>query len=83
MAGYVLMTTAPLAVAALLLSGSPSTNGTPVDSSHSLAIRRPTISLSIEQPAGLLPAIHPEPPVVLPGYLLPDDGTEEASHAGG
>jgi hypothetical protein len=40
------------------------------------------VSLSIE-PTGLMPSVTPEPPVVLPGYVLPDDGVEEPSYAGG
>jgi hypothetical protein len=36
----------------------------------------PAVSLSVE-------GAEPAEPVVLPGYLLPDDGTEDPSHAGG
>ena len=43
--------------------------------------RPPVISISIE-PVGLTPTFDPEPPVVFPGYLLPDDGSEEPVHAG-
>jgi hypothetical protein len=42
---------------------------------------RPTISISIEPPV-LLPYAEARPPVVFPGYLLPDDGCEEPAHAG-
>jgi hypothetical protein len=41
----------------------------------------PMISLSIE-PAAYAPQGHVEPPVVFPGYLLPDDGSEEPVHVG-
>lgn len=41
----------------------------------------PRISLSIEPAPTLAPA-ESEAPVVIPGYLLPDDGLEEAAHAG-
>lgn len=40
----------------------------------------PRISLSIE-PALPPPPADPAPPVILPGYLLPDDGLEEPAHA--
>jgi hypothetical protein len=82
MAGYLLMTVAPFVLASVLLSGTPRSAGHSVASAHTSVSRRPTISLSIEPPA-LSPVFHPEPPVVLPGYVLPDDGTEEASHEGG
>jgi len=41
----------------------------------------PAISISIE-PTTLAPYADVEPPVVFPGYLLPDDGCEEPAHAG-
>jgi hypothetical protein len=44
----------------------------------------PVISISVE-PLGTLPHAGTEvdlPPVILPGYLLPDDGSEEPAHAG-
>jgi hypothetical protein len=41
----------------------------------------PDISLSVEQ-STLTPYAEADAPVVLPGYLLPDDGGEEPSHAG-
>ena len=40
----------------------------------------PRISLSIE-PALPPPPADPAPPVVFPGYLLPDDSLEEPAHA--
>jgi hypothetical protein len=44
----------------------------------------PVISISVE-PIGTLPQAGTNgelPPVILPGYLLPDDGSEESAHAG-
>jgi len=41
----------------------------------------PTISISIE-PAALAPHVEAGSPVVFPGYLLPDDSSEERAHAG-
>jgi hypothetical protein len=84
MAGYLLMTTGPLTLAAVLLAGSGELPGAPAGAPRSVsaAARRPSISLSIE-PSSLSPVAQPEPPVVLPGYVLPDDPVEEPSHAGG
>ncbi len=46
--------------------------------------RPPSISISIE-PATITPYpyVDADAPVVFPGYLLPDDGSEEPLHAGG
>lgn len=84
MAGYILMTAAPLALAVLLLAGAPEASGSASSLARSAVtrIRPPVISLSIEPPA-IVPSARVELPVVLPGYLLPDDGAEESSHAGG
>ena len=41
----------------------------------------PVISISIEPATGVTGA-EAEPPVVFPGYLLPDDDSEEPAHAG-
>jgi hypothetical protein len=41
----------------------------------------PTVSISIE-PAALAPHAGADSPVILPGYLLPDDSGEESPHAG-
>jgi hypothetical protein len=89
MAGYALLTGLPLALAASLLWG-----GRPAGSSSSMpdrgaiaadrpsAARAPAISISID-PTALAPYADAEAPVVLPGYLLPDDNNaEEAAHAG-
>ena len=40
----------------------------------------PAVWLRIETAPGDSPSA-PEPPVILPGYLLPDDGIEEPDHA--
>lgn len=45
------------------------------------ASRAPGISISID-PYALTSDVEYEPPVVLPGILLPDDGGEESHHAG-
>jgi hypothetical protein len=42
---------------------------------------RPAVVLSLE-PTGVLPDSEDDAPVVLPGYLLPDDGHEEPAHEG-
>jgi hypothetical protein len=41
----------------------------------------PAISISIE-PAATTPVVDAESPVIFPGYLLPDDDSEEPAHAG-
>ena len=91
LAGYALMMAAPLTLAALLLAGAPAADARSADGSAgprsriTASIRPPAVFLSLE-PAILLPATStssPESPVVLPGYLLPDDGFEEPAHAGG
>jgi hypothetical protein len=89
LAGYALMMAAPLTLAALLLAGAPATDARSADGSAgsrsriTASIRPPAVFLSLE-PAILAPATSsPESPVVLPGYLLPDDGFEEPAHAGG
>ena len=92
MAGYTLMMTAPLILASLLLwGGRPAVSMAatrPVGDCVSddgradlAAARPPAISISIES-ATLSPCSEAEPPVVLPGYLLPDDHCEEPAHAG-
>lgn len=47
-----------------------------------VTVRPPTVSLTIEG-APLAPAVETGAPVVLPGYLLPEDRLEEPAHAGG
>ncbi len=87
MAGYALLTGMPLALAALLLwGGRPAESSTPdrgaIAADRPTAPRPPAISISID-PTALAPYAEVEPPVVLPGYLLPVDNAEEAAHAGG
>ncbi|MGE3819727.1 MAG: hypothetical protein AB7I30_09845 [Isosphaeraceae bacterium] len=75
LAGYALLALTSLSTAGILLQGGPDTS---VPRSEN-AVRPPAISLSIE-PAAVL---RPGGTVVLPGYLLPADVSEEPSHAGG
>lgn len=93
MAGYTLLMASPLLLASLLLWGgrptvsmasarTPEAEARDCDAKDlAAASRPPTISLSIE-PSGLTPIVEVESPVVLPGYLLPDDGCEDTHHAG-
>ncbi len=76
--GCVLMMVAPLALAATLLHALPTATASDTDRSNIAARRPPAVFLSIEAPGR-----ESEPPVVFPGYLLPDDGNEEPAHAGG
>jgi hypothetical protein len=85
LAGAALLLIAPLTFALILLAhprglamaSRPESTSTPDRS-----IRPPAISLMIEAPhLGFRTDV--EPPVVLPGYVLPDDGAEEPVHAGG
>lgn len=84
LAGSVLTLALPLALTALLLRTAPATgrasDGPRADPAV-LHANPPGVTLAVESvtPAGLVPAA----PVVLPGYLLPDDGAEEPVHAGG
>ena len=93
MAGYTIMMITPLTLASALLMGGRS-GGSLVPPSpgaaESAAVGRerpglasapPIISISLE-PAALTPYAEVEPQVVLPGYLLPDDESEEPAHAG-
>lgn len=89
-AGYVVASVLPLLVALAALHGSPASTaaGVPDGRGHTRTAaaaafhRRPTVSLSID--AGLMsPRGEDEVPVVLPGYLLPDDGAEDSHDAGG
>jgi hypothetical protein len=43
---------------------------------------RPSVVVLSIEPAVVAPESDTEVPVVLPGYLLPDDSLEESSHAG-
>jgi hypothetical protein len=67
--------------------GSGASSTKTADSSHA----EPAASAPVEDlpvifipsPRAPTPAREARTPVVLPGYLLPDDGAEEPSHAGG
>jgi hypothetical protein len=90
-AGYALLSVLPLALASASLLGGrqaavfgavrAAARGGSVGSDLARALAPPAISITIE-PAGLSAPAEPEPPVVFPGYLLPDDGPEESAHAG-
>jgi hypothetical protein len=85
LAGLVLSAVAPLALAAIMLaSPGPVVVESNISPAGIAAVRPPTVRLSIESP-GVDAEPEAESPVVLPGYLLPDDGTgsEGAAHAGG
>ncbi|MFO0954018.1 MAG: hypothetical protein U0835_23265 [Isosphaeraceae bacterium] len=77
----------PLLMAAALLRHATPHGGRPAEASRDArtsvlgGIRPPSVSLSIEAP-GFAPRPEPQAPVILPGYLLPDDG-EDPAHAGG
>src|SRR5215217_8145860 len=64
----------------LLASSRPEVDAACVDGPGT-SVRPPAISISIEPSAGV-PFAEYEPPVVLPGYLLPDDNCEDTAHAG-
>jgi len=93
MAGYTLLMASPLLLASLLLwGGRPTvtmasarperTESLDLGAKDLAAVSRPpAVSLSIE-PHALTPSGEVDCPVVLPGYLLPDDGCEESDHAG-
>jgi hypothetical protein len=79
MTGSIIMTIAPLILAALLLRGIPSSResrGATVGHTSSTPI-----SLSIEPPA-IANVLDRTPTIHFPGYLLPIDRAEEMSHAG-
>lgn len=85
-AGYGLLIAVPLALAVVLLRGAPATttgDGARNEARASATGRPPSVSLSIEPAAAVAPGAETAFPVVLPGYLLPDDGNEEPAHAGG
>lgn len=75
LAGYVLLSVCSLSTAVALLRGE----GDSTAQTLAGAVPPPAVSLSIES-SGIL---RPESAVVLPGYLLPADISEEPSHAGG
>jgi hypothetical protein len=86
-AGSAVLLALPLAAAALMLWGNRSAAISSEDRSlgraPSGAETPPVVSiwLSIE-PEASAPAREMRPPVQLPDYVLPDDGSEEAAHAG-
>jgi hypothetical protein len=70
----------------VLLHGAPASGAGGAGSfgARAAADGPPAVSISIEPVLAGAPAeLESEPPVVLPGYLLPADGAEEAAHAGG
>jgi hypothetical protein len=85
--GAALLLIAPLTFAGILLASprglamASRAESTP-DRQARPTSRPPAISLMIEAPP-LGFRTDAEPPVVLPGYVLPDDGAEEPFHAGG
>lgn len=93
MAGYTVLMASPLVLVSLLLwGGHPTISMASARPSREGAcdaltgevdglLRPPVVSITIE-PSTLAPYAEAEPPVVLPGYLLPDDGGEEPLHAG-
>ncbi len=55
----------------------------PLERSESIPLPPPPmISLSIEPATGAMQPPERDAKVVIPGYLLPDDGPEEEVHAG-
>jgi hypothetical protein len=88
MAGYVLAIALPLALALALLRGAPAVgrdgSGPAPRSPVATELRPPGIRITLD-PSALNPQFEPESTVVLPGYLLPDEGegAEEPAHAGG
>jgi hypothetical protein len=88
MAGYVLATAFPLALALALLRGAPAVgrdgSGPGPRPPVAAEIGPPGVSITLD-PDALNPQFEPESTVVLPGYLLPDEGegAEEPAHAGG
>jgi hypothetical protein len=84
MAGYVLATVVPMALAAALLRGAPAPTGSGHDVRTRIAaeIRPPAVSITFD-PTALKPLAEPKSAVEFPGYLLPEEGAEEPAHAGG
>lgn len=84
LAGGVLSLALPLALAALLLRTAPAA-GRPTDgpglATAAARTNPPAVTLAVEGVTAAGSAFAA--PVVLPGYLLPDDGAEEPVHAGG
>ncbi len=86
-AGYAMMLMAPMMYAPLAMWGERSSNepravGPGSDCPElTTALHPPVISISIEPVAGSS-CSEAEPPVVFPGYLLPDNESEGPAHAG-
>jgi hypothetical protein len=96
-AAYAMVLMAPMMYAPLALWGerssntNPNPNLTPAEPPGpgrgtegpelTSALHPPVISISIEPVAGAS-CSEPEPPVVFPGYLLPDNDSEGPAHAG-
>jgi len=82
LAAWVLLSAAPAALAVTRLLGAVAVSGGGVDEAQAdlAAFGPPSIRLSVEAADSERAA-----PVILPGYVLPDDGTgdEEPAHAGG
>jgi hypothetical protein len=82
-----MMLMAPMMYAPLAMWGERSSNEmTPVRHGSdcpelTTAIHPPVISISIEPVTGSA-CTEAEPPVVFPGYLLPDNDSEGPAHAG-
>jgi hypothetical protein len=74
--GSILMMVAPLIVATVLLRNVSPTR----DAADGREVRPAPVSLSSDVRH---PRLDREPLVIFPGYLLPEDREEEASHAGG
>jgi hypothetical protein len=85
LAGYAFLLASPLALAAATLPAVRPGSGLEAGGGDLAATQAPpVISISLE-PAGVLPQRAGDTetaPVILPGYLLPDDGSEESVHAG-
>ena len=82
--GYTLLLVSPIALAAASIPAGYSRSAASRLDDRATAPAAPVISLSIEPAGGSsVPGAGLEtPPVILPGYLLPDDGSEEPAHAG-
>jgi hypothetical protein len=82
-----MMLMAPMMYAPLAMLGERSSDDTtgvghgPDRPELTTALHPPVISISIEPVAGSS-CSEAEPPVVFPGYLLPDNDSEGPAHAG-
>ncbi len=86
-AASVLLALATLALAACLLrsgiapAASSRWENSDANPTRVASTMAPAVWLRIETAPGVSPSVT-ESPVILPGYLLPDDGIEESGHAG-